>query len=211
MFQFRAFPAYSYFVQSTLTRYCRAGFPHSEISGSMRMCRSPELIAACRVLLRLLMPRHSPCALISLTISGSQKNYAGHRRNFNRSNCSLLPNFHNYFFTPFRALPSVALLLFSSSSIVQFSRCRRRSKTGSKHLNEKPFKCFDPFFVGGDNRNRTDDLLRAKQALSHLSYTPKRALVGQSGLEPPTSRLSVVCSSQLSYWPIPTRIHWCTL
>ena len=26
-------------------------------------------------------------------------------------------------------------------------------------------------------------------------------LVGQSGLEPPTSRLSVVCSSQLSYWP----------
>ena len=106
------------------------------------------------------------------------------------------------FFTPFRALPSVALLLFSSSSIVQFSRCRRRSKTGSKHLNEKPFKCFDPFFVGGDNRNRTDDLLRAKQALSHLSYTPKRALVGQSGLEPPTSRLSVVCSSQLSYWPI---------
>ena len=27
-------------------------------------------------------------------------------------------------------------------------------------------------------------------------------VVGQSGLEPPTSRLSVVCSSQLSYWPI---------
>ena len=31
------------------------------------MCRSPKLIAACHVLLRLLMPRHSPCALISLT------------------------------------------------------------------------------------------------------------------------------------------------
>ena len=27
-------------------------------------------------------------------------------------------------------------------------------------------------------------------------------MVGQSGLEPPTSRLSVVCSSQLSYWPV---------
>ena len=26
--------------------------------------------------------------------------------------------------------------------------------------------------------------------------------MGQSGLEPPTSRLSVVCSNQLSYWPI---------
>ena len=29
-----------------------------------------------------------------------------------------------------------------------------------------------------------------------------RRVVGQSGLEPPTSRLSVVCSSQLSYWPV---------
>ena len=29
----------------------------------------------------------------------------------------------------------------------------------------------------------------------------KKEVVGQSGLEPPTSRLSVVCSSQLSYWP----------
>ena len=27
-------------------------------------------------------------------------------------------------------------------------------------------------------------------------------LVGQNGLEPSTSRLSVVCSSQLSYWPL---------
>ena len=33
----------------------------------------------------------------------------------------------------------------------------------------------------------------------HISF---RKMVGQSGLEPPTSRLSVVCSSQLSYWPI---------
>ena len=54
-------------IQYTLTRYCRAGFPHSEISGSMRMCRSPKLIAACHVLRRLLMPRHSPCALFCLT------------------------------------------------------------------------------------------------------------------------------------------------
>ena len=50
-----------------MTEYCSAGFPHSEISGSMRMCRSPKLIAACHVLRRLLMPRHSPCALFRLT------------------------------------------------------------------------------------------------------------------------------------------------
>ena len=29
-------------------------------------------------------------------------------------------------------------------------------------------------------------------------------VVGQNGLEPSTSRLSVVCSSQLSYWPVLT-------
>ena len=70
MFQFRRFPAYAYFVQRRLLEYCSSGFPHSEISGSMRMCRSPKLIAACHVLLRFLMPRHSPCARISLTSSG---------------------------------------------------------------------------------------------------------------------------------------------
>ena len=35
----------------------------------MDICSSPKLIAACHVLLRLLMPRHSPCALSSLTCS----------------------------------------------------------------------------------------------------------------------------------------------
>ena len=42
------------------------GFPHSEISGSWAICASPELFAAYRVLHRLLVPRHPPCALCSL-------------------------------------------------------------------------------------------------------------------------------------------------
>ena len=40
--------------------------PHSEISGSTRICRSPKLIAAYHVLHRLLAPRHSLCALYNL-------------------------------------------------------------------------------------------------------------------------------------------------
>ena len=43
---------------------------------------------------------------------------------------------------------------------------------------------------------------------SSNSSAPIQALwevVGQNGLEPSTSRLSVVCSSQLSYWPISIR------
>ena len=67
MFQFRRFPAYAYFIQRTLTGSSPAGLPHSDIHGSMRMCRSPWLFAACHVLLRLLMPRHPPCALLRLT------------------------------------------------------------------------------------------------------------------------------------------------
>ena len=72
--------------------------------------------------------------------------------------------------------------------------------------------------VGGADRDRTGDLRRAKPALSQLSYSPdpypKRSpglslsimvrvqeMVGLSGVEPLTSRLSGVRSSQLSYRP----------
>ena len=51
------------------------GFPHSDIHGSKRACRSPWLIATYYVLHRLSSPRHSPCALSSLITnypSGSQ-------------------------------------------------------------------------------------------------------------------------------------------
>ncbi len=45
----------------------RGGLPHSGISGSTPACGSPKLIAANHALHRLLAPRHSPCALSSLT------------------------------------------------------------------------------------------------------------------------------------------------
>ena len=41
-------------------------FPHSDISGSKLICSSPKLFAACHVLRRLPMPRHSPYALLCL-------------------------------------------------------------------------------------------------------------------------------------------------
>ena len=58
--------------------------------------------------------------------------------------------------------------------------------------------------IGGGERVRTDDLLRARQALSQLSYTPIISyVVGLVGIEPTTSRLSGVRSSHLSYRPEP--------
>ena len=52
----------------------------------------------------------------------------------------------------------------------------------------------------GDGEIRTLDPLLARQVLSQLSYAP---IMGLSGLEPPTSRLSGVRSNQLSYKPFP--------
>ena len=47
------------------------GFPHSDICGSWDICSSPQLFAAYHVFHRLLVPRHPPCALSSLTCSTS--------------------------------------------------------------------------------------------------------------------------------------------
>ena len=46
--------------------FATSEFPHSDICGSMLTCSSPQLFAACHVLLRRMAPRHPPCALCSL-------------------------------------------------------------------------------------------------------------------------------------------------
>ena len=83
----------------------------------------------------------------------------------------------------------------------------------SRFLNETMFKSTiaNALKDGGAKQDRTADLLRARQALSQLSYSPneididrylwEKIVVGLSGLEPPTSRLSGERSNQLSYRP----------
>ena len=66
MFHFSGYRYLNLCIQFKLTGLLPAGFPHSEIPGSKRVCRSPRLIAAYHVLLRLVSPRHSPIALDSL-------------------------------------------------------------------------------------------------------------------------------------------------
>ena len=63
----QAVPRHALWIGAWLTEGCSAGFPHSDISGSMDICSSPKLFAAYHVFHRLLVPRHPPCALISLT------------------------------------------------------------------------------------------------------------------------------------------------
>ena len=61
-------PSYTLFIHVwILGLFLPSRFPHSDSHGSLRICQSPWLIAAYRVLLRLSVPRHSPYALCSLT------------------------------------------------------------------------------------------------------------------------------------------------
>ena len=64
-------PLRTLWIHVRMTEVPSAGFPHSEISGSMDICSSPKLFAAYHVFHRLLVPRHPPCALLRLTFSSS--------------------------------------------------------------------------------------------------------------------------------------------
>ena len=121
-----------------------AGLLHSEICGSQPTYGSPQLIAVNRVLLRLLVPRHSPCALCSLTMCSR---FALNKLNLPFRNCSYYP----------KQIVSTLFLVIT----LDF--------------------CLLP--------------------LSSFQSTVAFRLVGSSGLEPPTSRLSGVCSNLLSYEP----------
>ena len=68
----RRVPSTYLLIQYAVTMLHIVGLPHSDTCGSILICSSPQLFAACRVLLRLPMPRHSPCALYSLNFVRTQ-------------------------------------------------------------------------------------------------------------------------------------------
>ena len=119
-----------------------AGLLHSDILGSILACRSPRLFAAYRVLHRLLMPRHPPCALISL--NASLQNYV-----LFSNNCFFLAILRRslklYFTQILKVLPLnwiflhflfvVSLFNFQRSSQASFSRSALlRHLKSSKHI-----------------------------------------------------------------------------
>ncbi len=71
MVHFPTLSSTAYVFSGGFSGISQRGFPHSEIPGSKPICGSPGLIAAYRVLHRLLVPRHSPYTLSSLTIRNS--------------------------------------------------------------------------------------------------------------------------------------------
>ena len=105
MFQFPAFPFMYYFTYTWISRlFSLDEFPHSDICESMDICSSSQLFAAYHVLLRLLMPRHSPYALCSLTFRFFQT--------FGSFSVLFLKNFPFKIGSSFILLPSSLCILY---------------------------------------------------------------------------------------------------
>ena len=77
-------------IQYMIAEVCSAGLLHSDICGSKRTYRSPQLIAVNHVLLRLPMPRHSPRALCCFTICFMFHEFS--KNCFLLNTCSFLPD-----------------------------------------------------------------------------------------------------------------------
>ena len=97
-----------------MTGFHPAGFPHSDIHGSKLVSSSPRLIAAYNVLHRLLVPRHPPYALSSLTfkfffIFGANKRTASEKKTLGYR---LLSDFICFY--PIRLSKSYCLKLYLS-------------------------------------------------------------------------------------------------
>ena len=168
-----------------------AGLPHSEISGSMPVCGSPKLIAAVHVLHRLLAPRHPPYALSSFhgfIRARPRRCSAGAARTNRRLNFWFLPLRFTFSCQtrstapgggprPGRAAGASALAAAAGpgrKELVGLGRIELPtsplSGVRSSQLSYRPGSKPN----GGADRDRTDDLLIANQALSQAELQPRR-------------------------------------
>ena len=161
------------------------GFPHSEIFGSTPVRGSPKLIAAYHVLLRLLAPRHPPNALLALDQLLHLSKNLGSSDPGSPSRAGVIPRPRNSILTREVVPPGNAtraarrrprrqdLCFLSTMSLnKRTKRTTSRSEPRILYGNRSHQNLVEVSTSGGGERDRTDDLLLAKQALSQLSYTP---------------------------------------
>ena len=75
MFQFPSLASGTYGFSAGSRGFAAGGFPIRTSPGQSLFGGSPELIAACHVLRRLLTPGHPPCALVRLTTTQRMKEF----------------------------------------------------------------------------------------------------------------------------------------
>jgi hypothetical protein len=147
MFQFPSLASGTYVFSDGSRGFAAGGFPIRKSPGQSLLGGSPELIAACHVLHRLLTPGHPPCALVRLTTTQRMKEFRTAH-----SESVVKEQEHE----PSRP---------NQNKIIQ-------PAFAPSELGSAPSAL--PAGDGGGERDRTDGLLVANQALSQLSYTPAR-------------------------------------
>ena len=149
MFQFSALASVHYVFMQRYTLRC--GLSHSEIDGSKDVCSSPSLIAACHVLHRHPMPRHPPYTLnILILLFLPRRNNVLHQHYKNVKDQQAEPDYFGC--ERFRVCKPI-LAPHCDTKILQNDFKERLKRYGA-------------------DRDRTCDILLAKQALSQLSYSP---------------------------------------
>ena len=174
MFQFPSLASGTYVFSDGSRGFAAGGFPIRKSPGQSLLGGSPELIAACHVLHRLLTPGHPPCALVRLTTTQRMKE--------------------------FRTAHSESVVKEHERDVSRpvYRSCRRSNRrfgpspaARTTTLHRSNGLCRVSFALpakdGGGERDRTDGLLVANQALSQLSYTPVRhpAIVSGPGVGRP--------------------------
>ena len=147
MFQFSWFSSLPYEFRQRCLNITWDRFSDSGISGSTPVSGFPKLIATCYALHRLSAPRYPPYALCCLT-------------NLRVLFLSYICYPNQYFF--FKEQSSAMRNKLSNQQLPRKYRAKLKLRILKMLL-----------LTGGGERDRTDDLLRARQALSQLSYTPK--------------------------------------
>ena len=188
MFQFAGFASRTY--EFSAGYRLRGGLPHSEIHGSQPARGSPWLIATCYVLHRLSVPRHPPDALQTLDPRQRYAPRAGTSPNAHHTS----PPQDALTLEPVRLnRPEVRPRSLTCLLHAVHDPARRPHRWGSERQAAcaawPTLPCCGSFQrtsepsgapaprhqkTGGGRRDRTDDLLLAKQALSQLSYAPGR-------------------------------------
>ena len=128
------------------------GYPIRTSPDQSLLGGSPKLIAASHVLHRLPAPRHSPCALSSLTTYGSSHIKGLHR--------------------PHLKIPYYSVVKDRIISRARLRRLRGSEKPKAKRDRLAIAPLINPIFDGGADRDRTGNPRLAKPMLSQLSYRP---------------------------------------
>ena len=163
------------------------GLPHSEIHGSKPVCGSPWLIAANHVLHRLLAPRYSPPALsslVKLSLSLSLSNFIVFELIVFELYCSL----------------SLAFVSFVLGVLPRVPFPVRLGSVKNQSVQEQEHVLY-PFSSSIHATFKEQPQIWTSPRHEHPLCSLVEGVVGLTGFEPVTLRLSSACSNQLSYKP----------